>query len=108
LSTADHHTVGIHPRVNIGSARWVKFRSARTAQRFICIADAPKRVDVLGRFPLPVEVIAMAAAQVARRFEAIGGRAVLRDGVLTDNGHPLLDVHGLTIADPLALEAEIN
>ena len=50
----------------------------------------------------------MAAAQVARRFEAIGGRAVLRDGVLTDNGHPLLDVHGLTIADPLALEAEIN
>ncbi|MDI1339937.1 ribose-5-phosphate isomerase RpiA [Polaromonas sp.] len=81
---------------------------ANLALRFVCIADVSKRVDVLGRFPLPVEVIAMAAAQVARRFEAIGGRAVLRDGVLTDNGHPLLDVHGLTIADPLALEMEIN
>ncbi len=81
---------------------------ADLALRFVCIADVSKRVDVLGRFPLPVEVIAMAAAQVARRFEAIGGRAVLRDGVLTDNGHPLLDVHGLTIADPLALEMEIN
>jgi ribose 5-phosphate isomerase A len=81
---------------------------ADLAQRFTCIADASKRVDVLGCFPLPVEVIAMAAAQVARRFEAIGGRAVQRDGVLTDNGHPLLDVHGLSIPDPLALEIEIN
>lgn len=81
---------------------------ADLAQRFVCIADASKRVEVLGRFPLPVEVIAMAASQVARRFKEIGGRAVLREGVLTDNGHPLLDVHGLSIADPLALEIEIN
>jgi ribose 5-phosphate isomerase A len=81
---------------------------ADLAERFLCIADATKRVDVLGRFPLPVEVIGMAAARIARRFEAIGGRAVLRAGVLTDNGHPLLDVHGLEIADPPALETEIN
>ncbi|MEW5834379.1 MAG: ribose-5-phosphate isomerase RpiA [Pseudomonadota bacterium] len=81
---------------------------ADLAECFLCIADATKRVDVLGRFPLPVEVIGMAAARIARRFEAIGGRAVLRHGVLTDNGHPLLDVHGLEIADPLALETEIN
>lgn len=81
---------------------------ADLADRFVCIADASKRVEVLGAYPLPVEVIPMAAAQVARRFAAIGGRAVLRQGVLTDNGHPLLDVHGLRIEDPPALEAEIN
>ena len=81
---------------------------ADLAERFICIADESKRVEVLGKFALPVEVIAMAREQVARRFRAIGGRAVLRGGVTTDNGHPLLDVHGLSITDPLALETEIN
>ena len=81
---------------------------ADLAERFVCIADAGKRVDVLGRFPLPVEVIAMAAPQLVRRFAALGGAATLRAGVLTDNGHPVLDVRGLEIADPLALETEIN
>ncbi|MDE2615045.1 MAG: ribose-5-phosphate isomerase RpiA [Burkholderiales bacterium] len=81
---------------------------ADLAERFVCIADASKRVPVLGRFPLPVEVIAMAAPQIARRFASIGGTAVLRSGVLTDNGHPILDVRGLVITDPPALEAEIN
>jgi ribose 5-phosphate isomerase A len=81
---------------------------ADLAERFICIADASKRVEVLGRFPLPVEVIGMAAAQVTRRFAALGGTATLRAGVLTDNGHPILDVRGLSITDPPALEAEIN
>ena len=74
----------------------------------MCIADASKRVPVLGRFPLPVEVIGMAAAQLARRFAAIGGQAILRAGVITDNGHPILDVRGLAITDPLGLETEIN
>ena len=81
---------------------------ADLAERFVCIADESKQVQVLGRYPLPVEVIAMAAAQVARRFEALGGQATLRSGVLTDNGHPVLDVRGLVIGDPLALETEIN
>lgn len=81
---------------------------ADLADRFVCIADSSKRVDVLGAFPLPVEVIGMAVAQVARRFAALGGRATLRPGVVTDNGHPLLDVHGMRIADPVALEAEVN
>jgi ribose 5-phosphate isomerase A len=81
---------------------------ADLADRFVCIADASKRVQRLGRFPLPVEVIAMAAAQVTRRFAAIGGQAGLRPGVVTDNGHPILDVRGLDIGDPRALEAEIN
>ena len=81
---------------------------ADLAERFVCIADQSKQVAVLGAFPLPVEVIAMAAAQLMRRFAALGGTATLRPGVLTDNGHPLLDVRGLRITDPLALETEIN
>jgi ribose 5-phosphate isomerase A len=81
---------------------------ADLAQQFVCIADQSKRVEVLGRFPLPVEVIPMAIAQVTRAFAALGGEARVRPGVLTDNGLPLLDVHGLRITDPLALEADIN
>ena len=81
---------------------------ADLAERFVCIADASKQVPVLGRYPLPVEVIEMAAPQVARRFAALGADARLRAGVTTDNGHPILDVHGLHIDDPLALETEIN
>jgi ribose 5-phosphate isomerase A len=81
---------------------------ADMAQRFVCIADASKRVEVLGRFPLPVEVIPMAAALVARRLRSLGGNPVLRTGVTTDNGGQILDVRGLQITDPAALECEIN
>jgi len=82
---------------------------ADLAQRFVCIADESKRVDVLGRYPLPVEVIPMAIAQVSRRFAAMyGGLARERDGVRTDNGNPIVDVHGLRITDPLAMETEVN
>ena len=82
---------------------------ADLAQRFVCIADQSKLVDVMGRFPLPVEVIPMAAAQVARRFAAAyGGAATVRAGVTTDNGNLILDVRGLQITDPLAMETEVN
>jgi ribose 5-phosphate isomerase A len=81
---------------------------ADLAERFICIVDQSKRVPVLGRYPVPVEVIGMALAQVSRRFADLGGRAVQRQDVLTDNGHPLLDVHGLQLTDPLAFEQEVN
>jgi ribose 5-phosphate isomerase A len=81
---------------------------ADLAQRFVCIADASKLVEVLGRYPLPVEVIEMAVPQVARRFAQLGGDARLRAGLLTDNGHPILDVHGLRISDPAGLESEVN
>jgi ribose 5-phosphate isomerase A len=81
---------------------------AESAGRFICIADASKLVRTLGRFPLPVEVIPMATSQVIRAFAALGGKAVLREGVVTDNGCKILDVHGLTITDPAALESEVN
>ena len=81
---------------------------ADTAERFVCIADESKLVDVLGAFPLPVEVIPMAAAQVARRLEALGGHPTLRAGVVTDNGCHILDVRGLRITDPAAMERDIN
>jgi ribose 5-phosphate isomerase A len=81
---------------------------ADLAERFVCIADESKRVDVLGHYPLPVEVIPMAVPQVSRHFAVLGGEARLREGVLSDNGQPILDVHGLRIADPLAMELEVN
>ena len=81
---------------------------ADLAEKFICIADESKRVSVLGRFPLPVEVIDISVAQIMRRFVAMGGRPTVRANVLTDNGHPLIDVRGLAIADPVAMEREIN
>ncbi len=81
---------------------------ASVAERFVCIADASKQVAVLGRFPLPVEVIPLARNAVARQLAALGGRPVWREGVVTDNGSHILDVHGLSITDPQALETRIN
>ncbi len=81
---------------------------AEVSRVFVCIADASKLVPILGAFPLPVEVIPMARALVARRLTAIGGRPVLRAGITTDNGNHILDVHGLSITDPVALEAALN
>jgi ribose 5-phosphate isomerase A len=81
---------------------------AAVATRFVCIVDDSKLVDTLGRFPLPVEVIPMARSHVGRCLRALGGRPVWREGITTDNGNDILDVHALTIAEPAALEARIN
>jgi len=85
---------------------------AAQSRRFICIADESKWVQTLGRFPLPVEVIPMAALRIGRQFQALGGVATLRlkDGVplVTDNGQHILDVTGLSITDPLAFESMVN
>ena len=81
---------------------------ADIARRFVCIADESKLVNTLGRFPLPIEVIPCAVAQVSRRVQALGARATLREGVVTDQGARILDVHGLAIADPAGLECKIN
>jgi ribose 5-phosphate isomerase A len=81
---------------------------AAASRRFVCIVDRSKVVDVLGRFPLPVEVIPMARSYVARQLVRLGGQPVLREGVTTDNGNAILDVHNLRITDPAALETEIN
>ena len=82
---------------------------AQASERFVCIVDPAKQVPVLGRFPLPVEVIPMARSLVARELVArCGGQPVWREGVTTDNGNWILDVHGLAIADPVALERELE
>lgn len=85
---------------------------AALAKQFVCIADASKMVDALGGFPLPVEVIPMATARIARAFAAMGGQATVRlkDGrpLVTDNGQHILDVPGLKITEPLAFESEVN
>ncbi|MGH8198364.1 MAG: ribose-5-phosphate isomerase RpiA [Steroidobacteraceae bacterium] len=81
---------------------------AAASRRFVCIVDDSKLVDVLGRFPLPVEVIPMARSLVARKLAGLGGQPVLRQGFKTDNGNEILDVHNLTISDPAALEGEIG
>jgi ribose 5-phosphate isomerase A len=81
---------------------------AAASRRFICIVDRSKLVDVLGRFPLPVEVIPMARSYVARQLVKLGGQPVLRAGVTTDNGNVILDVHNLKLLDPAAVEADIN
>lgn len=81
---------------------------AAASKQFVCIADESKLVDVLGKFPLPIEVIPMARSYVARKLVALGGNPVLREGVITDNGNIILDVHGLQIAEPVKLETELN
>ncbi len=81
---------------------------AAASRRFICIADDSKLVDVLGKFPLPIEVIPMARSYVARQMVRLGGHPVWREGVITDNGNHIIDVHHLHIVDPVQLETTIN
>ncbi len=81
---------------------------AAASKKFVCIADESKLVDVLGRFPLPVEVIPMARSYVARQLVKLGGTPVWREGFITDNGNIILDVHNLEIMEPVKLETEIN
>ena len=82
---------------------------AEASKQFICIIDPSKQVPILGKFPLPVEVIPMARSLVAREILAMtGGQPVWRDGVVTDNGNVVLDIHNLSITDPVAMERDIN
>jgi ribose 5-phosphate isomerase A len=81
---------------------------AAASKRFVCIIDDGKLVDVLGRYPLPVEVIPMARSYVARELVALGGNPVWREGIVTDNGNVILDVHHLQLTDPVAFETSVN
>ncbi len=81
---------------------------AAASRRFVCIVDGSKMVDVLGRYPLPVEVIPMARSYVARQLARRGGQPVLRESFITDNGNQILDVHGLSILDPVAMERDLD
>ena len=105
---ADEATRHLHLIKGGGAALTREKIVAAASRRFVCIVDRSKLVDVLGRFPLPVEVIPMARSYVARQLVRLGGQPVLREGVTTDNGNAILDVHNLRITDPKGLESEIN
>lgn len=81
---------------------------AAAAEKFVCIADDSKLVSVLGKFPVPVEVIPMARSYVARQIVKLGGNPIWRDGFVTDNGNVVLDIYNLNLTDPVAVEAELN
>lgn len=105
---ADEADPGLHLIKGGGAALTREKIVAACADTFVCIADTSKQVKVLGRFPLPVEVIPMARRFVAAALRALGGDPRWREGVVTDNGNDILDVHGLAITDPVGLEAQIN
>jgi ribose 5-phosphate isomerase A len=105
---ADEATADLHLIKGGGAALTREKIVAAASRRFVCIVDEAKLVDRLGRFPLPVEVIPMARNYVARELRRLGGDPVWREGLVTDNGGHILDVRGLQIADPVALERAIN
>ncbi len=105
---ADEVTRHMHMIKGGGGALTREKIVAAVADKFVCIVDESKLVDMLGRFPLPIEVIPMARSYVARELVKLGGQPVYREGFVTDNGNIILDVHNLEILDPPALEAELN
>ena len=108
IDGADEITPEMHMIKGGGGALTREKIVSAVAQKFVCIADGSKLVDVLGTFPLPVEVIPMASAHVARELTKLGGTPVVREGFVTDNGNLILDVKGLQILDPVDLETRIN
>lgn len=105
---ADEITHHLHMIKGGGGALTREKIVAAASQKFICLCDASKLVDVLGKFPLPVEVIPMARSYVARELVKLGGHPKLREGFTTDNGNLILDVHGLQILNPVELETALN
>jgi len=105
---ADESTRFLHLIKGGGGALTREKIVAAVAKQFVCVIDETKMVDMLGKFPLPVEVIPMARSYVARQLVRLGGEPVYREGFITDNGNVILDVHGLQIMEPAKLEAELN
>jgi ribose 5-phosphate isomerase A len=105
---ADEITAHLHMIKGGGGALTREKIVAAVARKFICICDASKLVPVLGKFPLPIEVVPMARSHVGREVRRRGGHPVLRETFKTDNGNLILDCHGLTLLDPAAMEAELN
>ena len=108
IDGADEVTEHLHMIKGGGGALTREKIVAAVARKFVCICDASKRVPVLGKFPLPVEVIPMARSHVGRELLRMGGHPELRQGFTTDNGNLILDCHGLTLLDPARTEAELN
>lgn len=105
---ADEITRNMHMVKGGGGALTREKIVAAASKQFICVCDASKLVDVLGKFPLPIEVIPMARSSVARQLSALGGQPKLREGFTTDNGNIILDVLGLEIMNPVELESELD
>jgi ribose 5-phosphate isomerase A len=105
---ADEITRHLHMIKGGGGALTREKIVAAASNKFVCVCDASKLVDVLGKFPLPVEVIPMARSSVARQLVALGGQPKLREGFTTDNGNIILDVHGLNIMNPVELESSLD
>jgi ribose 5-phosphate isomerase A len=105
---ADEITSNMHMIKGGGGALTREKIVAAVAKKFVCICDASKLVPVLGKFPLPVEVIPMARSHVGRELRKRGAHPVLRENFKTDNGNLILDCHGMTLLDPPAMEAELN
>ncbi|MCP5252230.1 MAG: ribose-5-phosphate isomerase RpiA [Burkholderiales bacterium] len=108
IDGADEITRHLHMTKGGGGALTREKIVAAVAKQFICITDQSKLVNVLGNFPLPIEVIPMARSFVAREITALGGQPALRQGFITDNGNIILDVHGLQISNPVELETTLN
>ncbi|MEQ1778315.1 MAG: ribose-5-phosphate isomerase RpiA [Nitrosomonas sp.] len=108
IDGADEITEHLHMIKGGGGALTREKIVAAVARKFICITDQSKLVNVLGNFPLPIEVIPMARSYVAREIVLLGGQPALRQGFVTDNGNVILDVHGLRIMNPVELEATLN
>jgi ribose 5-phosphate isomerase A len=108
IDGADESTRHLHLIKGGGGALTREKIVAAASHRFVCIADGSKLVDVLGTFPLPIEVIPMARSYVARELVKLGGQPVYREGFTTDNGNIILDVHNLQIMEPVRLEEEMN
>lgn len=105
---ADEITRHLHMVKGGGGALTREKIVASCSKKFVCVCDASKLVDVLGKFPLPIEVIPMARSSVARALTALGGQPRLREGFTTDNGNIILDVHGLQIMNPVELESALD
>jgi ribose 5-phosphate isomerase A len=105
---ADESTKHLHLIKGGGAALTREKIVAAASEKFICIADDSKLVDTLGAFPLPVEVIPMAQSYIGRELVKLGGKPILRTGITTDNGNIIIDVHNLTIENPVELERKIN
>ena len=108
IDGADEINAAMHMIKGGGGALTREKIVAAVARKFICIADGSKLVPVLGKFPLPIEVIPMARAQVMRALATFGGTPLLREGFITDNGNLIIDLQGMDIVDPVALETRLN
>jgi ribose 5-phosphate isomerase A len=108
IDGADEATKHLHLIKGGGGALTREKIVAAASKKFVCIIDETKMVDVLGTFPLPVEVIPMAQSYIAREITKLGGQPILREGFTTDNGNIILDVHNLSILNPVKLEQELN